>query len=516
MTLLKTEVLIIGGGVTGTGVARDLALRGVNCILVEKNDINSGASGGNHGLLHSGARYVSKDFESARSCRKEGELLKRLAPHCINNTGGLVVAVEGDSENFIANFPHFCEKCGIPAKKIGFSEARALEPTLSKKMIAAFAVEDGTVDPFRLSMENIAQAQALGSMLLCHTKVTEFKIRNRRIATIRLINQNTGEKTLVEAKCIVNATGAWAGEITEMAGISINVVLSKGSLLITQKRITKHVINRLRPPADADILVPGGTVSVLGTTSTRVDSLDNIRPSVAEVDAIIEDGAEMIPVLGTTRYLRAFSGVRPLISKGGSGDDRAVSRDLALFDHSENQVHNFLTISGGKLTTFREMAEKASDMACQKIGIDKPCLTAIEPLPQSRKWSVPGISPKTWLKQNDPQDVLLCECEMVPKSAVDQVIDYITVNNKKELAHLSDIGVRSRVGRGSCQGTFCGVRIAAHMYNEGKMSENQGLENIRQFLQERWKGQQPVLWGAQLSQAEMAEAIHCGFFGIEL
>ncbi|MBT6611520.1 MAG: FAD-dependent oxidoreductase, partial [Deltaproteobacteria bacterium] len=91
MTLLKTEVLIIGGGVTGTGVARDLALRGVNCILVEKNDINSGASGGNHGLLHSGARYVSKDFESARSCRKEGELLKRLAPHCINNTGGLFV-----------------------------------------------------------------------------------------------------------------------------------------------------------------------------------------------------------------------------------------------------------------------------------------------------------------------------------------------------------------------------------------------------------------------------------------
>ncbi len=516
MTLLKTEVLIIGGGVTGTGVARDLALRGVNCILVEKNDINAGASGSNHGLLHSGARYVSKDFESARSCRKEGDLLKTLAPHCINNTGGLFVAVEGDSEKFAANFPHFCEKCGIPVKKIEPSEARAIEPTLSKKLIAAYAVEDGTVDPFRLSIENISHAQDLGSMLLCHTKAAEFKVRNQKIETIRLVNQNTGEETTVEAKVVVNATGAWAGEITKMAGISINVVLSKGSLLITQTRITGRVINRLRPPADGDILVPGGTVSVLGTTSTRVDSLDGIRPTVAEVDAMIEDGAKVIPVLGTTRYMRAFSGVRPLISKGGGGDDRAVSRDLALFDHSENQVFNFITISGGKLTTFRDMAEKTADMVCQKLGIDKPCLTAIAPLPQTRKWSVPGVSPKTWLKQNDRQDVLLCECEMVPKSAVNQIIDHITVNNKKEMAHLTDIGVRSRVGKGSCQGSFCGVRIAAHMYNEGKMTANQGLDNIREFLQERWKGQQPVLWGTQLSQAEMAEAIHCGFFGLEL
>ncbi len=89
MKNLKAQVLIIGAGITGAGVARDLALRGVHCIVVEEGDINSGASGANHGLLHSGARYVSSDQGSAIECREEGQLLKRLAPHCIEDTGGL-------------------------------------------------------------------------------------------------------------------------------------------------------------------------------------------------------------------------------------------------------------------------------------------------------------------------------------------------------------------------------------------------------------------------------------------
>ena len=95
---LSTQVLIIGGGSTGTGIARDLALRGIQCILAEFHDLNAGASGANHGLLHSGGRYVFTDQGSATECREEGKLLKKLAPHCIEDTGGLFVAVEGDDE----------------------------------------------------------------------------------------------------------------------------------------------------------------------------------------------------------------------------------------------------------------------------------------------------------------------------------------------------------------------------------------------------------------------------------
>ena len=118
---MKTAVLIIGGGVTGTGLARDLALRGIECLVVEKQDLGTGASGANHGLLHSGARYVAADPAAAAECRRESLRLKHLAAHCIEDTGGLFVAVAGDDENYIADFPALCERCGIVVQ--------SLEPT---------------------------------------------------------------------------------------------------------------------------------------------------------------------------------------------------------------------------------------------------------------------------------------------------------------------------------------------------------------------------------------------------
>ncbi len=110
--VLETEVLIIGGGVTGTGIMRDLALRGIRSILIDKRDLCAGASGGNHGLLHSGGRYVSTDLEAAIECRQEGALLKRLAPQCIEATSGLFVAVKGDDPAFADNFPNLCAQAG--------------------------------------------------------------------------------------------------------------------------------------------------------------------------------------------------------------------------------------------------------------------------------------------------------------------------------------------------------------------------------------------------------------------
>ncbi|MBI5063619.1 MAG: FAD-dependent oxidoreductase, partial [Desulfatitalea sp.] len=108
---MQTQVLIIGAGVTGAGLARDLALRGIQSVVVEKRDVNNGASGGNHGLLHSGARYVVSDPASALECHHENQLLKRLAPHCVETTGGLFVAVAGDDETYIANFGDACRHC---------------------------------------------------------------------------------------------------------------------------------------------------------------------------------------------------------------------------------------------------------------------------------------------------------------------------------------------------------------------------------------------------------------------
>ncbi len=512
---MKTQVLIIGGGVTGTGLARDLALRGVRCVVAEKQDVNAGASGGNHGLLHSGARYVASDPEAARECREEGELLKRLAPHCVEDTGGLFVAVQGDKENYIADFPHLCTKSGIQAKALDIKEAREMEPELSDKLIAAYQVADASVDPFKLSLDNIAQARLHGAQILCYHKVISFRIENRRIRAVILRNTLSGEEREVEADYVVSASGAWAGMVANLADIQIPMVYSKGTLLVTQNRICRQVINRLRKPANADILVPGGTVSILGTTSVRTEDPDECRPTIAEVDEIIEDGARMIPVLENTRYIRAYSGVRPLIGSSG-GDDRNVTRGFALIDHAEHGIDNFITITGGKLTTFRLMAEKTADLLCKKLGVTAPCKTAAEPLPSSDsgQWTQPGLAPKMWLTKHASDDMILCECEMVSKGIIDGIIDGI--REQGGVPTLKSVGLRSRIGKGPCQGGFCSARIAPYMYDREELSGDRGLKELRDFLNERWKGKYPMLWDLPLEQAEIQEALHCGLFGLEL
>ncbi len=515
---MQTQVLIIGGGATGTGLARDLAMRGIDCILVEKQDINAGASGGNHGLLHSGARYIASDPASARECKAEGRLLKKLAPHCIESTGGLFVAVAGDDEQYVADFPDFCDKAGIDATPLGLQEARELEPALSDRLIAAYAVDDATIDPFKLSLDNIAHAQLLGARLLRYTRVVRFKIHQGRIQTVILRDTTTGLESTVEPGIVVNASGAWAAEVAALAGATIQMVYSKGSLLVTQERVSRRVINRLRPPTDGDILVPGGTVSILGTTSERTASPDAIYPQIHEVDHIIEQGAAMMPILASTRYIRAYCGVRPLISHGEVGDDRSVSRGFALIDHAEDPrpIHNFITISGGKLTTFRLMAEKTADRVCRHLGIQAPGRTNAELLPNTvdARWTEPGLAPNQWIRKNDPDDVLLCECEMVPQSVVDTIAASIRRQNGRP--GMKAIGLRSRIGKGPCQGTFCSLRVAAYLYDRQEFLGDQGLGELRAFLRERWRGQQPLLWDMPLAQAELMEAMHCGLYGLEL
>jgi glycerol-3-phosphate dehydrogenase len=513
---LSTQVLILGGGATGTGLARDLALRGIRCILAEKQDINSGASGGNHGLLHSGARYIASDPAAARECHDEGEIIKRLAPQCVENTGGLFVAVKGDDESYLSDFADRCSRCGIDAVPVDPKDALEMEPCLSKDIIAAFAVADASIDPFKLSLDNIAQAVSLGTVLLIHHKVVGFDKRGGHIKSVWLKDLHHGDDVRIHADQIVNATGAWAGEVAAMAGARIDMVYSQGSLVISQMRIGERVINRLRKAADADILVPAGTVSIFGTTSKRIEAPDKCRPTTAEIDAMLDDGMAMVPQLSNTRYIRAYAGVRPLVRSGKASDDRAVSRGYSLLDHETDGINNFITITGGKLTTYRLMAEKTADLVCRRLGNAIPCRTSKEPLPVSNmaRYTEPGLTPKMWFKQKDPSDLLLCECEMVPTSVFNEIAVSLTDNGHRP--GLREMGQRSRVGKGPCQGSFCSLRMAAHMYDTGMLKNSEGVGELKDFLNERWRGMQPLLWGPAVSQAELQEALHCGLLGLDV
>lgn len=515
MTTYQTNVLIIGAGATGTGLMRDLALRGVECLLIEKRDVNAGASGGNHGLLHSGARYVASDMEAAMECREEGDILRRLAPQCIDDCGGLFVAVPGDDERYISDFARMCSRSKVPCMWLDKKTALDMEPVLSPDLIAAFAVQDASVDPFMLSLDNIAEATRLGARMLRNMQVTSFATENGRIRRVHCQDITTGEEATIEATLVINASGAWAGLIAAMAGAHINILYSKGSLLITQDRITSRVVNRLRKPSDSDILVPGGTVSILGTTSIRVASPDNARPTVAEADQILNDARAMMPILETTRYIRAYAGVRPLVSLGPAGDDRKVSRGFALIDHAHDNIENFITITGGKLTTYRLMAEKAADLACAKLHVQAVCRTRTEPLPASTlgRWTEPGRAPKSWISNRAEDDLILCECEMVSRSIIDGIINEATGMRGRSM--LKAIGMRSRVGKGPCQGGFCGLRITGHLYDRGMVESERGLAELKTFTERRWRGFSPMLWGIPLMQADLQEALYCGAMDLE-
>jgi len=516
---LQTQVLIIGGGITGTAIARDLALRGVHSILIDRSHINAGASGANHGVLHSGARYVASDPESSRECKEENALLKKLAPHCIENTGGFYVAVKEDDEQYLADFPHLCAKCGVPCDPLDIKDVLAMEPALSEDIIAAYRTEDSSIDPFRLSYENLAFAMKCGHGFMPYTAVDRFDIGSRKIQSVRVKDVFTGQEQTIEAQQVVNAAGAWVGQVAALAGASIEILFSKGSLLVTHSRLAHHMLLRLRPPADGDVLCPGGTVSILGPSSVRLTSPDNIQPTVAEVDHIISQGVPIIPSLKQSRFIRAFSGVRPLIAKkkaAGTTDDRKISRGFDLIDHAADGVENFMTVAGGKLSIFRLMAERAADRICARLKIDAPCRTRHEPLPATLncEWTEPGLSPKTWLEKQRPDDIILCECEMVPQSAVHSIVGNIAGPTDSALLH--NIGARSRIGKGACQGTYCGLRLTAHLYDQGNFAHREGIADLAHFTDSRWKGQRAVLFGQQLKQAELQEAMYCGLFDLEL
>ncbi len=512
----QTDVLIIGGGVTGTGLSRDLAFRGISSIVLEQETINAGASGRNHGLLHSGARYVSSDLVSAMECKKESDILKRIAPHCIEDTGGLYVATRSDEDAYVSDFPQLCRKAGIPCQSVSIKNALEVEPCLSKDIKAVFRVEDASVDPFHISLENMNQAIEYGARYFNHCRVIKFERSGRKIRKVVARDFLNKRKVEIESQIVANAAGPWSGLVAGLAGIKVDMTYSQGSLLITHKRISHHVINRLRRPSDGDILVPGGTVSIFGTTSRRIPDLDSILPSIKETDLLVDEGKCMVPELEHTRYIRAYAGVRPLFGKGGSDDDRSVSRGFFLIDHTTDGIDNFITTTGGKMTTFRLMAEKTADLIGGKLKNATPCQTAARPLKSSApsQMTEAGMSVKLWADKGLKNDTTMCECEMIPKSHFKLLISWLKENKKK--ADLNALRVHSRLGKGACQGTFCSQRVTGFMYDEAYLKEDDGIYNIKDLLSERFKGQRPVLWDDQLSQAELCEAIYCGFYGLEL
>jgi len=502
---LQTEVLIIGGGATGVGILRDLALRGIPSVLVEKGDYASGASGRNHGLFHSGGRYAVSDPKAARECIAENRILRKIAPHCIEETDGFFVSLPEDDLHFRDQFLRGCEEVGIQTTLLARDEALALEPELNPNLLSAVKVPDGAIDPFTLVSENAKDAEGHGAKILLHTEITSLILDRDKVRGAKARDFLQGEEYIIEASYIVNATGAWANQFLKLAGLRIGMALSKGSMLITNQRLNHRVINRCRTPSDGDIVVPNHTVSILGTTSVRSDNVENFEVTSQEVGLLIRETSEMIPALKEARFIRAYAGIRPLFVSEEKGEDRAISRGFVLIDHGKRDgIKNLITITGGKLMTYRLMAEKTSDLICEKMKRDVACSTHLKPLPGASRPT--GL--KERLKQFTPdRGAILCDCELVQRKEVEEFLREETLRDFQDILH------RTRLAKGTCQGGFCVYRLFGLLHDLG-MVEGDSNNKLKEFLEERWKGIRPILLGTALKEEELIESIYKGIFNL--
>lgn len=487
-------------------MVRDLALRGVDCALLEMGDYCHGASGGNHGLLHSGGRYAVKDASSASECAHENAILRRIAPFCIETTGGLFVSLPDDDPNFPETFGKACQVTGVQAQEVTVKEALSLEPGLSRDVVRCFEVPDGSIDPFSLVLANLDQAREGGACVLNHCQVTALHMDGERVDRVEYLDGRDGQKHAVLPEVVVNAAGAWTPTIAKMAEVEMPMALDQGSMLVLDGRLCGRVIDRLRPPSNGDIAVPNHTSTVLGTTSASVDSPEKAEVTAKDAGLLLHEISAMLPECRSARVVRAYCGVRPLL--GGTGG-REASRSFSIVRNE--RAENLLSVAGGKLTTYRLMAEKVSDQACALLGKTCHCRTHIETLGPDTPVLGKGIAlARLHRKYGDralsipiADQRLICSCEQVLRSEVQYVME------DPDVLTMTDVMRRTRAGMGYCQGLDCSLGVL-EMFVEARDADP--MSTLAEFLDERDKG--ASVPGEQSRQELLRRHLLQGVYGV--
>jgi glycerol-3-phosphate dehydrogenase len=370
------HVLIVGGGGTGGALAHDLVLRGLRVTLVERGEFTSGTTGRHHGLLHSGARYAVNDHESAVECIEENTILRRIAPGSFEENDGLFVAVTDEDMDYLPAFLEGCAAGHIPAQHLTPDEALRLEPLLNPDLRAAVRVPDATMDAMRMPLRFFATARAGGAELLNHLEVTALLTGGGAVQGIAYHDRVSGRDGEMRADLVVNATGPWSEQIATMAGVDVPIRPSPGVMVALRGRLCSMVVNRLHRSGDGDIVVPQRALSVVGTSSWVVTDPDDLGVPEDHVRRMREEGAQLIPAVRDAPFRAAWSAARPLIGSRDPADSgRELSRTFETIDHAAEGVEGFVTITGGKATTLRGMAEHCANVVCRKLGVGEPCRT---------------------------------------------------------------------------------------------------------------------------------------------
>lgn len=539
--VLPCDVLVIGGGINGTGIARDLALRGVSVALVERRELGSGTSWASSGMIHGGLRYLQQDPEvTHHSCLDSGAI-QRIAPHLVFRIPFLMPVFSDDRigpeivevglEMYDAYQPL---KNGRPHTRLTSAQARELEPMLSDRIECAFTLDEWGVDAGRLCIANALDAMAHGARVFTHTEAVEpLRSPGGRIEGARVRDAVTGETWQVEAALTMNAAGPWVPQVSEMMGELVRQRPGKGIHLVFERRVSNLAIYARGVDGRDMFTFPHEQNSMAGTTDDDYyGDLDRIEATEDEVAYVLEAMERSIPDIRRHRVTHTLQGVRPTLYGFGAYEDE-LSRDYEVIDHGAGgQAPGLFTITGGKLAAFRLMAEDAADRLCAELGNDAPCRTAELPLPGgeepvdvaalARKAAISlpaalrlafrhGARAGQVVGASDPVQSparTICACEPVLDSELRHVARVEGVRK------LSDCMLRVRLGLGACQGAGCTASAAGVLAEELGWDAERTIREVAEFAAQRWRAVAPVLDGAQVAAMEVHRSVHFGMIGM--
>lgn len=528
------DVVVVGGGATGAGVARDLALRGVSVLLLEKGDWGAGTSGSSSWMIHGGFRYLEFDWDTTRlSCIDAGHIVS-IARNMIYRVVFLVPVLPHDRNNIevvetaMEVYDRFQPlKKAHPHRRLTHDEALRAEPGLSPDVVAAVTMEEWGIDPHRLVYANVQDAMTSGARALNHVRVTDLIRDGAKVIGVRYRGPD-GTTSEARAKVVVNATGPWSSEVGAMAGVDIKLRPAKGIHLVYPHRISNFSISAESVDGRDLLMVAHGGFTLLGTTDDDFyGDLDSVEVLEDEVDYLLQAFERVFPSIRRYRAARTTAGIRPTLFKWRSYED-TLSRRYEIFDHAAEGADGLVTITGGKLSMYRLMAEETSDLVCRKLGVQAASTTASRPLPGNESEPAPaseiatrcGVPALAVMKLqsrhgSNAEKVLdeggtrriVCRCEPVTEA------ELIYATRYEQVRTLADAFRRVGVTAGPCAGTSCIVRTAEIIGRELGWSASQRFEAARDFMRDAWLGRAPVLGHVGWAQEELAQGAWRGLVG---
>lgn len=383
------DIIVVGGGITGAGVARDAALRGLSCLLLEKDDFASGVTSKSTRLIHGGLRYLANfEIDLVAESLRERAILRRMAPYLISPVPIVIPIYQGDPHGRAVislgihlydllsherDIPHYFTS--------GRDRTLSFEPRLNREGLTGSALfyDHQIMMPERLVIENIISAREAGAKTLNHTRAERIE-ESGGIVSVTARTDGIRTETF-RSRVLINASGPWIDRVRQAGGIEGNRIIypTKGIHLVLP-RLSEQALFVSSADNRMFFIVPLGRYSLIGTTDTVFNGdLDDVHAGPEDVDYLIRESRRVLPGLNITHdaIFYTYSGIRPLAFSGPS--ESKISRKHRVI--KEGKTGRIITIAGGKLTTYRNMAKDAVDAACRTLGIKKACVTDREAFP---------------------------------------------------------------------------------------------------------------------------------------